>query len=867
MDDIRRKLALIDKQLAGGPNFLEQIISTSPLALCAIGLIAGIVIQNTFDLPALIWLILVIFLIAGTVLFLIIRRFSINYQSPISSYLYVVTYLAIACFICLGAIRLCAFYRTKPDDVRNFISNEPKLATIRGLIVSEPFIQASSEWKFAKFKHTDSTSSFYLKLREIETTDGWAQASGAIRVQADEPILDLRAGDYVQMYCWLERFKGASNPGQFDVTKYLARKNVFVAASVNSREAIEMLQSGSTGLWVKIKRKAREIAVESLLGSPNPQSAGWLTPDENERLLQALVLGYRAQMDAATFEAFRRTGLLHFVCLSGMNFMILFWIIWQICKTAGLMKRACAAVCLTAAGIFLLVIPPQPPAFRAAIMCSVFCVSFFFRRNSNPFNSLSLAAVILLLIRPTYLFEADWQLSFATVLGILLLAKRTSSYIFEKVTALFENPANGKMPTYFHVFYVIVSWVIAAFAVSFVAWLASIGTLSYNFYTIQPLTSIWTVIASPFIGVISFLGYIKLIVGLVLPTAASILDVIINPLSSCLILLVKHIARIDFSQALLGHITIWLIVFYYCTILFAAFVRFNRPLLQKVVSVTMVSAIIIFLGITKWQRTFRDDLVLTCLDVGHGQAILAQFPGKANILFDAGSLQRADVGSRVINPFLDYSGISRIDAVVISHNDVDHINGIPEVVGHCKVGHVYANDAFFSGVEQWGTRKFLSDCLAKTGLEIERLESNLNFSNPTEIKMLWPREQTGQEELSDNDKSLVCLIEFAGRTILLCADIGVYAQAEILRQFPDLKADIVVVPHHGSSETLAKNFLQSLKADILICSCDRRHYQRQQKMEREQGTKWYYTPRDGAITVRVNKKGAIETNTYTYKKG
>jgi competence protein ComEC len=870
MDDIRQKLALIDKQLAGGPNFLERIISTSPLAIIALGLIAGIVIQNTFDLPVLIWLILLILLAAATALFFIIRCFSTNYQSPISSYLYAVTYLTLACFLCLGAIRLSAFYRAKFDDVRNFIGDEPKLATIRGLIVSEPYIQDSKEWKFARFKHTDPKSSFYLKLREIETTDGWAQASGIIRVQVDGPILDLRAGDYVQAYCWLERFKGASNPGQFDVAKYLMRKNVFVAASVNSREAIEVIQSGtprgvshrggSAGFFVKIKRKAREIAVQSLLGSPYPQ-------DENERLLQALVLGYRAEIDRETYQAFRKTGLLHFVCLSGMNFGIFVGMIWWLCKTAGLTKRGRAVVCIIAAAMFVLVVPSNPPAFRAAIICLVFCSSFFFRRHPNHFNSLALAAIVLLMIKPTDLFDVSWQLSFATVLGILLFYQRILFFLYEKITGRSWFTDLPKTRPFFQIIPRPGPYVLQLFSTSLAAWLASAGILLYNFYTIQPLTSIWTVIASPFIGVISFLGYLKLLVGLVLPTAASILDVIINPLSSCLIWLVKHIARIDVSQVLLGHITIWLIVFCYCTILFIAFIRFKRPLLKKVVSVTMVLAIIIFLGITKWQRTYRDDLVLTCLDVGHGQAVLAQLPGKANILFDAGSLQRADVGSRIIAPFLDYSGISRIDAVVISHNDVDHINGIPEVVEHCKVEHVYANDAFFSGIEQWGTRRFLGDYLAEKGLKIERLDGDFSFSSPTAIKMLWPKGPLGgrqitQEQLSDNDKSLVCLIEFAGRRILLCADIGAYAQAEILRQFPNLKADIVVVPHHGSSETLTKGFLQTPQADILICSCDRRHYERQQKIDGEQQAKWYYTPRDGAIMVHVTKKGAIEAATY-----
>ena len=143
-------------------------------------------------------------------------------------------------------------------------------------------------------------------------------------------------------------------------------------------------------------------------------------------------------------EAFRKTGLLHFVCLSGMNFGILVGMIWWLCKTAGLMKRARAAVCIIAAAMFVLVVPSNPPAFRAAIMCLVFCSSFFFRRQSNPFNSLALAAVILLMIRPTELFEVSWQLSFAAVLGILLFTGRIQFFLYEKDNRLVHGLRRGK---------------------------------------------------------------------------------------------------------------------------------------------------------------------------------------------------------------------------------------------------------------------------------------------------------------------------------------------------------------------------------------------------------------------------------------
>ncbi len=842
MDDIRRKLEIIDSQLAGGRLAIlhKQIVSTAPLLFAAVGLILGILIQNTLHTSQLFWLILLAICATGTIISFVVRRIPFNNQ-------FITAYLALLCFLCLGAMRLISFERPGRDDICNFIGDEKTLATIRGVIITKPYIDREQNWEFARFMHTDPASSFYLKVKEVETADGWVKTSGIVRVQVAESVLDLKAGDYIQAYCWLDRFKGATNPGQFDIARYLAKKGVFVAASIESRDAIELLKEELAAIFTKAKRKIRELAVQSLLGGTHPQ-------DENERLLQALVLGYRVDIDIATFEAFRKTGLLHFVCLSGMNFGILVGMIWWLCKTAGLMKRGRAVVCIIAAAMFVLVVPSNPPAFRAAIICLVFCLSFFFRRQSNPFNSLALAAVILLMIRPTELFEVSWQLSFATVLGILLLTDRIYSFLYEKITDYWWFEQIRKIKG----FALAGSMLLNLFCVSLAAWLASAGILLYNFYTIQPLTSIWTVIASPFIVVISFLGYLKLLVGLVLPTAASTLDVIIKPLSGWLIELVKYIAQRDFSQVLIGHIAIWPIVFYYCTILFIAFIHFKRTLVKKVISVLMVLAIVIFLGITKWQRTHRDNLIITCLDVGHGQAILAQLPGGDNILFDGGSLYKNDVGRKVITPFLDYTGINKISSIIISHSDIDHINGIPAVAEHCELGSVYADED--NKTDKGGAAKILGESLQKKGLEIQVLSGELKAGN-AKIQCIWPDgEKYAAGTLSDNDKSAVCLIEFAGRKVLLCSDIEKAAQRGLMQAYPNLRVDVVVVPHHGSVRTLEPDFLERIGAGTLIYSCDRSQYERLQVVTENDDVNSFYTAEDGAVVVRIDKDGIMDAS-------
>jgi len=254
-------------------------------------------------------------------------------------------------------------------------------------------------------------------------------------------------------------------------------------------------------------------------------------------------------------------------------------------------------------------------------------------------------------------------------------------------------------------------------------------------------------------------------------------------------------------------------------------------------------------------------LILTTFDVGHGQAILAQLPGKANVLFDAGSLYKNDVGRRIVAPFLNYTGINKIDCIIISHTDKDHINGIPEIVEDCKVGDVYANDAFFSKTDKWGTAEFFDKSLRKKGFKIQHLDEDLNLNSPAKLKILWPSKQICENEgLGDNDKSVVLSVEFASRRILLCSDIEKFAQRGLLQLFPNLKADVVVVPHHGSAKTADPNFLENLEADILIYSCGRRQYEKRQTIKQKNKAKSLHTSKDGAIGVCISKDGTIKTH-------
>ncbi|MGD0551434.1 MAG: DNA internalization-related competence protein ComEC/Rec2 [Sedimentisphaerales bacterium] len=770
---------------------------------------------------------------------------------------YTLPLLATVLFACLGAIRLASFNSAPPNDIRNLVGNEPNLATVRGVIVTEPYID-SNDWKFSKFTPTDQSSSFYIELTEAEATTGWVKTGGLVRVRVNEPIFDLRAGDRVQIYCILSKFGGPTNPGEFDIAKYMARNGVFVAGSADSRQAIELLSSDATWLYPKAKSWLSRIAVNSLLGGPYPQ-------DQSESLLVALVLGYRTNIDKETYNAFRKTGLLHFVCLSGMNFAMVIGFVWWVCKTAGLMKPGRAIVCTIAALLFLMVVPENAPALRAAFICFAFCASFIFRRRSNPFNSLALSAIVLLLMKPTGIFQPDWQLSFVSVLGILLFSKPIQNFLTETTSGWFVEPE--KRGPLSRGIFEIVSLITSAFAVSVAAWFANVGILLYHFYGIQYLTTIWTVLVSPLIGLISLLGYLKLIVALFLPSVSALMGVIINHLSDWLIWIVKLFAGLNISEMLMGKTNVAAILLFYALTIFAFFFPLRRQALKNIICATATLTLVVSLALPWWQRTHGDNLTVTVLDVGHGQAILAQMPGGSNILLDAGSQSRSDIGTRVVSPFLRYNGIRNIDAVVISHPDIDHINGLLETIANCKIKAIYSDDLSSENQKNKATIKLLREELKRKGIEIKPAEEKIPLAGPATVKLLWPNKTVYEDDkISANDKSVVMMIEYAGKRVLICSDIEKLAQNEIFRLYPDLKADVLIMPHHGSAKTTEPSFVDKTGAVVTIASCSKSSYEKRQVIRQRETIKSYYTGLDGAITVRVNKQGSLNTTAFAKEK-
>ena len=402
----------------------------------------------------------------------------------------------------------------------------------------------------------------------------------------------------------------------------------------------------------------------------------------------------------------------------------------------------------------------------------------------------------------------------------------------------------------------LLSWSLSIFAVGLGAWLASAPILLYHFYSVNPLACIYTVITFPMVALILLLGIAKFIFTFVFPTVALFLAWLLSTVSSGLTWLVKLLSCIPLSQITVGKVSVYAVLMLYLALLILYWLWFNQSKLKVAVTTAFLAVLIITFAFRQWTDNSLADL--TVLDVGHGQSIVLRDSGKT-IIFDAGSQFRSDIGRRVILPYLKYCGIDHVDAVIISHDDLDHINGVIEIVRDCKVDHVFAGGAFIRKIHTSSTAGYLSQCLAADGWRIEPLE---DFDVCDSVKILWPDANACDDlTLSDNNTSVVSLIDLRGVIVLLCSDIEQHAQEKLLSNYPGLHADMIVAPHHGSSITTGTGFVETLGGNNIICSSGIRHWQKLVAQGDSGCIEWLYTAKNGAIIIHVSRTGKLTITT------
>lgn len=255
---------------------------------------------------------------------------------------------------------------------------------------------------------------------------------------------------------------------------------------------------------------------------------------------------------------------------------------------------------------------------------------------------------------------------------------------------------------------------------------------------------------------------------------------------------------------------------------------------------------------------------VTLLAVGAGQCAVVEPPSGRTVLIDAGSSSLSDLLAKCLGPFLRRERRTDVDTIFISHANTDHFSGVSELVTGYDAREVLTASGFTRLSENNDAARQLLADLARAERPPREIApgDKLPLGRDTSIEILWPPKDFAAP-LTDNDASLVLRLTHASRRILFTGDIQAVAMRELLKHPDQLRADVLIAPHHGSSEDTTEAFVRAVAPRYILSSNDRTLTGKQRRFDQiTQGLTVYRTNRYGAVTVTIGRDGNLNVQTF-----
>jgi len=756
-----------------------------------------------------------------------------------------------------------------------------KRAEITGILKDPP--QASPD----RVRYT-------VELESIRYDDRTLPASGRARITDYRPEKILEVGDRVRFsHLRLKRPRNFKNPGRFDYQRFMRFQGIDVIGGFSKPTQIQKL--ASTGLFPvhRFFQSIRRTLMESLDRNLAARAAA---------LAKGMVLGQKQFLDEDLREAYAATGMAHLLAVSGLHigfvaggtyaliFPILFGLFWKRRRgwaLSGYAKKAAVAGCLVPVLFYLELVSTQLSAIRAGTMVLVFLVAVLVDREKHFFNALMIAAWMILIWKPGALLDVGFQLSFTAVLTILYANRLLFQIPQDPIDRLGDPPwyrrLPGLNPEARSVKEKAVAFVYGTASVSAAAILATLPILVFHFNRVSLIGFFLNLILVPLASILIPLTLLFSCVGLLVPGWGDSLLQLLGPMMNVFVALPTWAAQFPFtSQYVPTPPTFWLLLYY--TLLFGVPLYLHRyhlnpaappkakiekPIWQAGMALCALGLVIWF----AWPRfPLRDSnqLEVVMLDVGQGESLFIEFPDHRTMLIDGGGFYKdaLDVGRAVVARFLWHRGIGKLDYLVATHSDHDHISGLLSLSKFFPVTHFLNRDPTYPDRRIDLLRRNLlkqgtQSVPVRTGEKLIIGDVHLTPLHPSPefVASIGTR-----PERLDNDLSWIWKLEYGEVSLLLTGDITETAENYLVKTGAPVNADFLKAPHHGSRHSNTPEFLKAVGArEVWVSSgyLNPFHHPHSGTLERyrQAGTRVRRTDLEGALhLVTDGKSYALQTH-------
>ncbi|MCA9238406.1 MAG: ComEC/Rec2 family competence protein [Planctomycetales bacterium] len=758
---------------------------------------------------------------------------------------------ATACLLialaCVGAIRDTIGWRlTGSDDLGRFARRESEPVCLRARLVESPTTSPPPANSPLRGVPLGAISQATVEVLGIRDGKVWRTASGRCRLRVAGELLHADAGDEVLVFAKLGRPGVPLNPGQYDWAAAERTNGRLSEVYCADPECVQVLAPASRWTPAVWAAALREYCEESLRAAVGPKQGD---------LAAAVILGARDQLDEETTETFLRTGTIHLMVVSGLHVGMLAALAWGTLRLLGVHGGWRTAGTLLALGCYVAAVGPRPPVMRASVLVAAWLTAAAAGRRPTPANVLAAAGLAVAAFNPAELFRGGTQLSFvsAAVFAALgeQLAKRRQPSPLQRLIDETRSPAvklakRVRLALWLGVITSTAIWIIAG------------PLVAAEFHIVTPVGILLTPLIMPLVGVALAAGLASVACGWLLPPVAAIAGGVCG---GCLQLTADAVAWADSWQA--GHFYTagpapwWLAGWYGAGAVALLMPRLRFSLSQMIALAACWAAF--GLAVAAWPSERDEQLECTFLAVGHGTCVVAETPGGETVLYDAGSLGSPEGAARIIANFLWERGIRRIDAIVLSHADVDHYNAVPTLAEYVPIGVVYVSPMMFDPVATDGHMRapeYLREQLARHDIPLREIwmGDRLRLRDAaTTIEVLFPPREgvIGR----DNANSVLLSIEAYGRRILLPGDLeppGI----DLVMSDPPTDCDVLLAPHHGSARSDPPGFAEWCRPEWVVFSgSEASRTISVDKTYRAAGAQVFHTAVAGAVRFAVDGDG------------
>lgn len=636
--------------------------------------------------------------------------------------------------------------------------------------------------------------------------------------------INLKYGDYINLQGLYKEPSKASNYQGFDYSKYLRTLKIFGTVEA---EEIHILKENTNNVFFTISNNIFIKIKETIQGNLSGEKAN---------LLLGILVGYKTEISEEMQENFKESNISHILAVSGLHVS---YIILAITKTLEKLqgKRKSKIVTIFLIIVYMFITNFSPSVVRAGTMGIIAILGKLTYNKNDIWTSISISLLCILVYNPYLINSAGVLLSYGGTIGIILFQKSVSGIL---------NKIKEKSKTYKYkvssVGIKLIDYVQETISVSFSAQLAIMPIMARMFNTVSLSFFITNFLVSIIIGPIIILGFL-FIISYFLFSKILFLDIFftnlikfaLEKLLEVLILFSKLGKLLPFNKVYVATPEIWQIVIYYVFIfILNIFLKISlkrkinayekrlinwknliKHLIRK--NYKMVTAIIIFLVLfINAIKIMPKDLKIYFIDVGQGESTLIVTPYNKTILIDGGGSETYDVGKNTLLPYLLDRKITKIDYVIISHFDTDHVGGILTVLEELKVGKVIISKQYENSENY---EKFL-EIIKEKNILVKQVNArdNINIEKNVQIKALFPNTKLISEN-SSNNNSLVFKLTFNDFSVLFTGDIEEIAEVRLAQMYGKsdiLKSTVLKVAHHGSKSSSIQEFLELVQSKIAL---------------------------------------------------